>query len=107
MPNIVPFTPALLNQAPYTIWRDVGLTGRLSHDVVAARFARWLTQQYAQTWWLQTDRKIRWYLQRRDGLRAWCLEEAKNRLGAHYQDTWSVLAFHEFHFSEAVMENNA
>jgi hypothetical protein len=87
------------------MWKSVGVDGELTHEQVVAGFAKWLTRTYAQMWYLQTDVKIRWYLQRRTALKAWASAEARNRLRSSYRPTWSVWAFHEYHFSESMMEN--
>ena len=93
MNESVPFKPSLLNVAPYTMWKSVGVDGELTHEQVVAGFAKWLIRAYAQMWYLQTDFKIRWYLQRRAALKAWALAEAQRRLKPSYQPTWSVWAF--------------
>jgi hypothetical protein len=104
MPDIIPFSRFLLNQAPYTMWRERGPDGLLPHDAVVEGFGLWLTRDYARMWRLQTDLKARWYLQRRDSLKAWCLDEARDRLGSGYREFWSAEDFHSFHFNEAVQD---
>jgi hypothetical protein len=94
-----------VEQDPYYMWANLPYGMRLPREAVAAGLAKWLESQLGWVWDQQTEVKIPWYLERRAGLRAWCLDEATLRLSSAKRDSFSAAEFCEFHFGEALREH--
>jgi hypothetical protein len=85
---------------PHHLWDGLGLDAPLSYNTVLAGFARYLVHAVRPSWDLATVIKQRWYFDRDEGLRAWCLQAAKARLAVSQRATYTLLQFHELIFSE-------
>jgi hypothetical protein len=88
---------------PYFAWAGLDYDARLPRETVQACLAKWLEAQLLWIWDQQTEIKLPWYLNRIDGLIAWCLDEAALRLSSFSaQDSFTAAEFKAFHFTEAL-----
>ena len=87
---------------PYYLWHSLPRGAALPFDQVRDGLALFIKTSIRPGWDIQTERKLDWYLSRDEGLSRWTQHEADRRLRAYYQPAYTVQAFHELHFTEAM-----